>query len=127
VLAKKVHTLYKLAVQQLSKQDHYDFGLRALVSVLLNAGRKRQAMSDSPQEDVLVLAMKDMNVAKMTADDLPLFLAIMSDLFPGVEPQDVDYGVLRSAIEDDLREQNLQVTEMTIKKALQLYETKNTR
>ncbi len=127
MLAKKVHTLYKLAVQQLSKQDHYDFGLRALVSVLLNAGRKRQAMSDSPQEDVLVLAMKDMNVAKMTADDLPLFLAIMSDLFPGVEPQDVDYGVLRSAIEDDLREQNLQVTEMTIKKALQLYETKNTR
>lgn len=127
ILAKKVHTLYKLAVQQLSKQDHYDFGLRALVSVLLNAGRKRQAMPDTPQEEVLVLAMKDMNVAKMTADDLPLFLAIMSDLFPGVEPQEVDYGTLRGAIEDDLKENKLQVTEVIVKKTLQLYETKNTR
>lgn len=127
VLAKKVHTLYKLAVQQLSKQDHYDFGLRALVSVLLNAGRKRQAMPDSPQEEVLVLAMKDMNVAKMTADDLPLFLAIMSDLFPGIEPQEVDYGVLRVAIEEDLRENNFQVIDISVRKTLQLYETKNTR
>ena len=122
-----MHTLYKLAVQQLSKQDHYDFGLRALVSVLLNAGRKRQAMPDSPQEEVLVLAMKDMNVAKMTADDLPLFLAIMSDLFPGIEPQEVDYGVLRVAIEEDLRENNFQVIDISVRKTLQLYETKNTR
>ena len=127
VLAKKVHTMYKLAVQQLSKQDHYDFGLRALVSILLNAGRKRQAMPTVPHEEILVLAMKDMNVAKMTANDLPLFLAIMSDLFPGVEPAEVDYGVLREAIESDLKEQGYQTTDITITKTIQLYETKNSR
>eukprot|EP00051_Salpingoeca_urceolata_P021740 m.344195 g.344195 ORF g.344195 m.344195 type:complete len:1098 (-) comp19853_c0_seq7:121-3414(-) len=127
LLAKKVHTLYKLSVQQLSKQDHYDFGLRALVSVLLNAGRKRQGMPNMPQEEILVLAMKDMNVAKMTAADLPLFLGIMSDLFPGVETQDTDYGELKTAVEEDLAENNFQVTEISVLKALQLYETKNTR
>ena len=40
---------------------------------------------------ILLLSMKDMNVAKLTAVDLPLFNGIMSDLFPGVESPTVDY------------------------------------
>ncbi|KAG8212749.1 hypothetical protein J437_LFUL019697, partial [Ladona fulva] len=42
-LAKKVYTLYCLAMQQLSKQDHYDFGLRGMVALLRYAGRKRRS------------------------------------------------------------------------------------
>ena len=53
MLAKKVYTLYSLAVQQLSKQDHYDFGLRALVSVLRYAGRKKRANPNMADEEVL--------------------------------------------------------------------------
>lgn len=111
-----MNTLYSLAQQQLSKQDHYDFGLRALVSVLKYAGRKKRARPDMPDEEVrvqsvlplqpslplslslpvylqiLLLAMKDMNVAKLTAVDLPLFNGITSDLFPGVEMPQLDYG-----------------------------------
>ena len=52
LLAKKVFTLYSLAVQQLSKQDHYDFGLRALVSVLRYAGRKKRSNPTTPDEEV---------------------------------------------------------------------------
>ena len=46
-------------------------------------------------EEVLLLAMKDMNIAKLTADDTPLFNGITSDLFPGVDVPQLDYGIVR--------------------------------
>lgn len=52
ILSKKVFTLYSLAMQQLSKQDHYDFGLRSLTSLLRYAGRKRRTVNNVPDEEV---------------------------------------------------------------------------
>ncbi|VDD80599.1 unnamed protein product [Mesocestoides corti] len=93
VLAKKVFTLYSLSTQQLSKQDHYDFGLRALISVLRYAGRKKRANPGMHDEEILLLSMNDMNLAKLTSVDLPLFKDIVSDLFPGIEVPVIDYTV----------------------------------
>jgi dynein heavy chain len=42
-LSKKVVTIFELMLKQLSKQDHYDFSMRAVKSVLNSCGRiKRQ-------------------------------------------------------------------------------------
>lgn len=49
VLAKKMTVLYKLAKEQLSKQYHYDFGLRALKSVLVMAGDLKRGSPDLPE------------------------------------------------------------------------------
>ncbi|XP_064181287.1 dynein axonemal heavy chain 2 [Anguilla rostrata] len=127
MLAKKVFTLYSLAVQQLSKQDHYDFGLRALTSLLRYAGKKRRVCPDSGDEEILLMSMKDMNIAKLTAVDLPLFSGIVQDLFPGVDTPTIDYGKLQKTIEAELRQSGLQVTPFTVTKVIQLYETKNSR
>ena len=127
VLAKKVYTLYQLSVQQLSKQDHYDFGLRALSSVLRHAGKKKRANPTMTDEEIILLAMKDMNVPKMTTQDLPLFNGIVSDLFPGIEPPQIDYTKFKKAIETELKESNLQINANAINKVIQLFETKNSR
>jgi len=42
VLANKVYILFVLCKQKLSKQDHYEFGLRGLVSLIRYAGQCRR-------------------------------------------------------------------------------------
>ncbi|KAJ3115964.1 Dynein heavy chain 2, axonemal [Phlyctochytrium bullatum] len=126
-LSKKVDTLYKLSAQQLSKQDHYDFGLRALTSALRSAGaRKRQDMS-SPDDVVLFCSMRDNNIPKLTAEDVPLFSGILADLFPGIEAINIDYADFKSALTDEIKGMNLQQLDSIVTKVIQLHETKQSR
>ena len=84
-LARKMVKLYKLASEQLSQQDHYDFGMRAVKSVLVMAGSLRRANPELSEDAVLIRAMRDSNVPKFLEADLELFQCIISDLFPGVD------------------------------------------
>lgn len=102
VLAKKMTVLYKLAREQLSKQFHYDWGLRSLNSVLRMAGIAKRQTLDAPEAVVLMRVLRDMNFPKFVFEDVPLFLGLLKDLFPGVECPRVGYPELNSAVKRTL-------------------------
>ncbi|XP_064484606.1 dynein heavy chain, cytoplasmic-like isoform X2 [Ornithodoros turicata] len=105
-LASKIVPFFKLCNEQLSNQSHYDFGLRALKSVLVSAGNiKRdriQKIKDDlkeqgsetvdegtiaehlPEQEILIQSVCETMVPKLVAEDIPLLFSLLSDVFPGV-------------------------------------------
>ncbi|EPQ11489.1 Dynein heavy chain 11, axonemal [Myotis brandtii] len=114
-LARKFITLYTLCRELLSKQDtsshleeeddgrkgrtgkervphlremswdHYDWGLRAVKSVLVVAGSLKRGDKNRPEDQVLMRALRDFNMPKIVTDDIPVFLGLVGDLFPALD------------------------------------------
>ncbi|KAK2919405.1 hypothetical protein Q8A73_003776 [Channa argus] len=122
-LARKMTQMYKLCSEQLSQQDHYDFGMRAVKSVLVMAGSLKRENPQLSEDVVLIRALRDSNLPKFLTDDAVLFGGILSDLFPGVSIPEHDYGVLQVTIMDSLVKRNLQPLPSMTKKVIQFYET----
>ena len=126
-LSRKMVRLYRLSSEQLSQQRHYDFGMRAVKSVLVMAGALKRNNPDLSEDVVLIRAMRDSNIPKFLRDDLPLFHAIVGDLFPGVEVPHNETGALEAAITKQQHESGLQPVPGFTAKILQLFETFNVR
>ena len=114
---------FKLSSEQLSSQDHYDYGMRAVRSVINAAGLLKAATPDMNEDQLLLRALRDVNVPKFLKDDLPLFENIILDLFPGVEKPKYDYGDLLKALEEKCIESKLQPVKPFVDKVIQLYDT----
>ncbi|NWT16478.1 DYH1 protein, partial [Vireo altiloquus] len=123
VLAKKITTTFKLLSEQLSSQDHYDFGMRAVKTVISTAGNLKRENPDMDEELICLRAIRDANVPKFLQDDLKLFNGIVSDLFPNIKETPVDYGILEEAIRKSCIEANLKDVDGFVTKCIQLYET----
>ncbi|CAH0724307.1 unnamed protein product, partial [Brenthis ino] len=127
VLAKKMTVLYKVAREQLSKQSHYDWGLRALTAVLRMAGKLRRDSPGLSEIMVLMRALRDMNHPKFVFEDVPLFLGLIKDLFPGLECPRVGYPDFNVAVVDVLEKGAYIVLPHQVDKIVQVYETMMTR
>ncbi|CAN0263791.1 unnamed protein product, partial [Ectocarpus sp. 12 AP-2014] len=121
-LSRKMCKLYILCSEQLSQQPHYDYGLRAVKSVLVMAGSLKRGYPDVDEDLTLIRALVDSNVPKFLADDLPLFAAIVKDLFPGLEVPSNDYGEFSIALEEQLDKHGLQKVPLFMGKIIQMFD-----
>ncbi|XP_073982188.1 dynein heavy chain, cytoplasmic isoform X4 [Rhodnius prolixus] len=104
-LASKIVPFFKLCDEQLSNQSHYDFGLRALKSVLVSAGNvkrdriqrikeRKEGAGDTldetsiaenlPEQEILIQSVCETMVPKLVAEDIPLLFSLLNDVFPNV-------------------------------------------
>uniref|UniRef100_A0A8C9DGR4 Dynein axonemal heavy chain 1 n=1 Tax=Prolemur simus TaxID=1328070 RepID=A0A8C9DGR4_PROSS len=123
VLAKKITTTFKLSSEQLSSQDHYDFGMRAVKTVISAAGNLKRENPSMNEELICLRAIRDVNVPKFLQEDLKLFSGIVSDLFPTIKEEETDYGILDKAIRKACEKSNLKDVDGFLTKCIQLYET----
>ena len=127
VLSVKMVYLFKISSEQLSQAQHYDFGMRAVKSVLSMAGARKRAKRGQSEAMVLVQAMCDSNVPKFSDVDLALFYEIVEDLFPDLVLESGSHEDLRLAVERVLAEGGLLFPAPFVNKAIQLAETASIR
>ncbi|XP_049780046.1 dynein heavy chain, cytoplasmic isoform X3 [Schistocerca cancellata] len=152
-LACKIVPFFKLCGEQLSNQSHYDFGLRALKSVLVSAGNvKRDRImkikeskklrgesnideasiaENLPEQEILIQSVCETMVPKLVAEDIPLLFSLLSDVFPNVNYTRAEMAGLKEQIRKVCQEEYLVCGEgeeqggTWMEKVLQLYQICN--
>ena len=122
MLAKKFASLYYLLEDLLSPQKHYDWGLRAIKSVLVVAGSLLRAEEGQVEADVLFRALRDFNIPKILMQDMVIFMGLLNDLFPGTDPARKRDFVFEKVIVDMAVEMGLTPEDDFILRVVQLSE-----
>ena len=115
----------------LSNQPHYDFGLRALKSVLISSGglkRTKLAAGAVKSTDgvvepqIIVQSIRETIAPKLVRDDAILMEQIESEAFPGVQYLPAPLEDLRKALGEVVEERKLVAADSWLTKVLQLYQ-----
>uniref|UniRef100_A0A3Q3AGW2 Dynein heavy chain hydrolytic ATP-binding dynein motor region domain-containing protein n=1 Tax=Kryptolebias marmoratus TaxID=37003 RepID=A0A3Q3AGW2_KRYMA len=92
--------------------------LRAIKSVLVVAGSLKREERSRPEEQVLMRALRDFNLPKIVTSDVPIFLGLISDLFPQLDVPRKRDPTLENAVRQSVSELRLQPEENFILKVL---------
>lgn len=131
-ISKQVVPFFEHSSQKLSKQPHYDFGLRALKSVLVSSGSLKRtriqlgggaaAEEAYLEPQILVQSIRETVSPKLIKDDVARLIQVQETDFPGVEYIPADMTELGTAIRKVTKARNLTPSDAWMTKILQLYQ-----
>ena len=131
-LSKQTVPFFDSCSAKLSKQAHYDFGLRALKSVLVSSGGLKRARLTSnngqlgPEEEVepqiIVQSIRETIAPKLIKRDVEIMRSVEAQSFPGVEYIPASLEELQQAIRNLAKTQQLVINDVWMTKILQLYQ-----
>uniref|UniRef100_A0A8C2QHF6 Cytoplasmic dynein 2 heavy chain 1 n=1 Tax=Cricetulus griseus TaxID=10029 RepID=A0A8C2QHF6_CRIGR len=127
-LGRKLVAIFNLSRELLTPQQHYDWGLRALKTVLRGSGnllrqlKKTGTKQDVNENHIVVQALRLNTMSKFTFADCIRFDALIKDVFPGIDFKEVEYNELSAALKHVFEEANYEVIPNQMKKALELFE-----
>lgn len=128
LIAKLLTPFVTELASTVTKQPHYDFGLRAIKSILSRCGltrrQKLETLTEGQEYDfemkILLQCLKDSILPKLIKEDEQKFDSLLLKYFPNINPDGRDQahfieGLLRYA-----EENGIDANEMFVKKALQI-------
>ncbi|GMH89960.1 hypothetical protein TrVE_jg7050 [Triparma verrucosa] len=128
ILSAKFFALYATCKEQLSNQRHYDWGLRNILSVLRTMGSTKRENLTLPEAFLVYRTVRDMNLSKLVSQDVPLFLSLLADLFPGMAPPPKgEYPEEEAILAKMVAKYDLVYHEAWVLKVIQLFETTRVR
>jgi dynein heavy chain len=72
-------------------------GVYVLSSLLVVAGMFKRADPEVPEQALLMRALRDFNQPRIVAEDWPIFMGLITDLFPNLEAlrkRDMDFEAI---------------------------------
>ncbi|KAJ9669487.1 dynein heavy chain [Coniosporium apollinis] len=131
-LSRQIVPFFDSCAARLSKQAHYDFGLRALKSVLVSSGGVKRARlsahveSQSDEEiiepQIMVQSLRETMAPKLIPTDVETMKEIQLEAFPGVQYVPAPLENLEKAIRDAAASRKLTVSDAWMTKILQLFQ-----
>ena len=131
-LSKQTVPFFDSCAVQLTKQAHYDFGLRALKSVLVSSGGlKRTRLTTSTEgsqaeenleAQIIVQSIRETIAPKLIREDVDTMKRIEEEAFPGVHYVPAELQGLEGAIRMEAAERDLVTNDTWMTKILQLYQ-----
>ncbi|KAK7080901.1 Dynein heavy chain 12, axonemal [Halocaridina rubra] len=123
-LASRIVSVMSACQHMLHPHYHYDFGMRAVKTVLLATARLRITQAEWSETEVVLRALREVNQPKLVDEDNKRFEDILADYFtePPSTPRPPNANLLQY-IEKVCTDQGLEVTKELLLKIIQLYET----